>query len=93
MVMANNYLKAVFWDYPELCDPAAVAEMLKKARKNSDSQTLQWLMARFLERGRVRDTALFFRPKEVQEIMKDLRISGRARKRWERLLQVYGDRG
>jgi hypothetical protein len=91
--MANNYLKAVFWDYPDLCDPTAVAEMLKKARKNSDIQTLRWLMARFLERGRVRDTAFFFRPKEVQDMMRDLRISGRARKRWERLLQVYGDRG
>ncbi len=91
--MAKNYLKAVFWDYPELCDPDAIAGMLKQARKNSDTRTLEWLMARFLERGRVRDTALFFRPKEVQEMMKDLRISVRARKRWERLLQVYGDRG
>ena len=91
--MANNYLKAVFWDYPDLCDPNAVGEMLEKAREQSDTQTLRWLMARFLERGRVRDTAFFFRPKEVQDMMRDLRISGRARKRWERLLQVYGDCG
>ena len=91
--MSKNYLKAVFWDYPELCDPDAVEQMIKNARERSDTQTLQWVMARFLERGRVRDTTLFFRPKEVREMMRDLRISPRAKKRWERLLQVYGHRG
>jgi hypothetical protein len=90
--MSKKYLKAVFWDYPELCDPSAVEQMIKNARETSDTQTLQWVMARFLERGRVRDTTLFFRPKEVREMMKDLRISPRAKKRWERLLQVYENR-
>jgi len=90
--MSKNYLKAVFWDYPELCDPDAVEKMIKNAREKADTQTLQWVMARFLERGRVRDTTLFFHPKEVRDMMKILRISPRAKKRWERLLQVYGNR-
>ena len=79
--MSKNYLKAVFWDYPELCDPDAIREALERAREISDTRTLQWLLARFLERGRVRDTALFFRPEEIRDAMKDLRVSPRARKR------------
>ena len=90
--MAKNYLKAVFWDYPELCDSQKVAEVLKKARERTDARTIRWVMARFLERGRVRDTALFFRPEEIRDAMKELRISPRAKKRWERLLEVYGNR-
>lgn len=90
--MSKNYLKAVFWDYPELCEPETVEKAIKNARERTDTQTLQWLMARFLERGRVRDTVCFFGAKEVQDMIKDLRISSRAKKRWERLLQVYGHR-
>lgn len=91
--MSKNCLKAVFWDYPELCEPEAVEKAIKNAKERTDTQTLQWLMARFLERGRVRDTVLLFRPKEVRDMIKVLRISPRAKKRWERLLQVYGHGG
>jgi hypothetical protein len=90
--MSRNYLKAVFWDYPELCEPEAVEEAIRNAREKPNTVALQWLMARFLERGRVRDTVLLFRPKEVRDMLKDLRISPRAKHRWERLLQVYGHR-
>jgi hypothetical protein len=47
--MSTNYLKAVFWDYPELCDPEAVRRRLKQARSKDDRRTLEWIMARFLE--------------------------------------------
>ncbi len=88
--MPTNYLKAVFWDYPELCDQKAIEKALNEARMTGDNKTLHWIMARFLERGRVKDTALFFRPKEIETSLKFLKISGRAKKRWERLLDVYG---
>jgi hypothetical protein len=89
--MPKNYLKAVFWDYPELSDPDALARVLKEARRENDSQKLRWLMGRFLERGRIKDTALYFRPKEIRANLGSMRISQRARKRWERLLEVYGN--
>lgn len=91
--MSENYLKAVFWDYPELCEPEAVEKAIKNAKERTDTRTLQWLMARFLERGRVRDTVQFFGAQEVQDMIGDVRISPRAKKRWERLLQVYEHRG
>jgi hypothetical protein len=87
--MTSNYLKAVFWDYPELCDPEAVERRLREARAKNDRETVRWIMARFLERGRFRDAKLFFRPKEVRENLEVLRISNRARKKWKRFLEVY----
>ena len=91
--MAQNYLKAVFWDYPHLCDAESIHKALKQAYQDRDIQTAHWIMARFLERGRVKDTALFFRPKEIEEGLRHVKISKRARKRWERLLEVYGNKG
>jgi len=88
-----NYLKAVFWDYPHLCDPKGIEKALNEARLQNDDATVDWIMARFLERGRFKDTSSFFRPKEIKESLKSLKISSRARKRWERLLEVYGDIG
>ena len=89
--MSKNYLKAVFWDYPHLCDPESIEKALSEARQQNDNKTVYWIMARFLERGRFKDTASFFRPKEIKEGLKSLRISSRAKKRWERFLEVYGD--
>ena len=82
-------MKAVFWDYPELCDPEAVTRRLEEARFTNDSRTLEWIMARFLERGRFKDTASFFRPDEIRANLDVLRISERAKKRWRRFLKVY----
>jgi len=89
--MSKNYLKAVFWDYPHLCNPKGVEEVLNEAKLQNDNATIGWIMARFLERGRFKDTASFFRPEEIRESLKFLKISSRTRKRWERLLEVYGD--
>ena len=89
--MSRNYLKAVFWDYPQLCNPEVIRKTLNEARQRNDNKTVYWIMARFLERGRIKDTAVFFRPKEIKGSLKSLKISSRARKRWERLLEVYGD--
>ena len=89
--MMRNYLKAVFWDYPALCDPESIRRLLNEAGRKNDKKTVYWIMARFLERGRVRDTALFFRPREIRNTLKSVKISAAARKRWERLMEVYGD--
>jgi hypothetical protein len=91
--MSKNYLKAVFWDYPHLCDPKGIEKALNEASLKNDNVTVHWIIARFLERGRFKDTVSFFRPKEIRESLKSLKISSRARKRWERLLEVYGDSG
>ena len=45
--MSTNYLKAVFWDYPELCDPKVLRSRLMEARSGNDHRTLEWIMARF----------------------------------------------
>ena len=88
--MSTNYLKAVFWDYPDLSDPKAVELKLKEARSKNDRKTLEWIMARFLERGRFKETALFFRPEDIRENLDILKISSRAKKKWRRFLEVYG---
>lgn len=87
----KSYLKAVFWDYPSLTTPENIKKVLQEARDKNQRETIYWIMTRFLERGRVRDTAIFFRPKEIKESLDSLKLSSRARKRWERLLEVYGD--
>ena len=87
--MSINNLKAVFWDYPELCDPETLRKTLNESRLSNDDKIVHWIMARFLERGRIRDTASFFRPAEIREKLDFLKISHKARKRWQRLLEVY----
>lgn len=88
--MSQNYLKAAFWDYPDLCDYEGVRNMLEKARDENDIRTVHWIMSRLLERGRIIDTAFFLRPKELKKELAHIKLSPRARKRWERLLEVYG---
>ena len=87
----QNYLKTVFWDYPNLNTPENIRKVMQEARDKNQKETIYWIMTRFLERGRVRDTALFFRPKEIREALDSLKLSSRARRRWKRLLEVYGD--
>ena len=88
---SGHYLKAVFWDYPALCDPDAVRKRLEEARSTDDRKTIEWIMARFLERGRFRETSSLFSREEVREKLDILKISPRARKRWKRFLEVYGN--
>ena len=56
--MSKKHLKAVFWDYPDLYDPEGIKKALDEARLQNHNKTVCWIMARFLERGRIRDTAL-----------------------------------
>jgi hypothetical protein len=87
----TNFLKAVFWDNPEFCDSDALRGALGRATVEGDKRTYLWIMSRFLERARVRDVAMFFRPGEIRSHLASVRLSARARRRWERLMEVYGD--
>ena len=86
-----NSLKAVFWDYPELTDAAALGRKIQEARDSSVQDALRWYLARFLERGRVVDTLRFFRLEEIRRVMPSLRISPRAVAKWARILAGYGN--
>jgi hypothetical protein len=87
----QNYLKAVFWDYPNLNTPENIRKLLQDAENNGQKEIIYWIMTRFLEKGRIRDTALFFRLEEIKEAINFLKLPSKTKKRWERLLEVYGD--
>ena len=85
-----NPLKAVFWDYPELTNEAALGRKIQEARDSSLQDAFRWYLARYLERGRVVDTLRFFRLEEIRRVMPSLRISPRAVAKWARILAGYG---
>lgn len=90
-MLSWNPLKAVFWDYPELTDEAALGRKIQAARGSSVPDAFRWYLARFLERGRVVDTLRFFRLEEIRRVMPSLRISPRAVAKWARILAGYGN--
>ena len=55
-------LQAVFWDYPQFQQEDHLLPFL---RQNSSNQAYYWILARFLEHGRVIDTLSFFSLKEI----------------------------
>jgi prevent-host-death family protein len=86
---AWNPLKAVFWDYPELTEEKAVREYAENARRSPDREALDWVLTRFLERGRVVDVRKFFDWAEIRSALPHLRLTPFARKKWARMLDVY----
>jgi hypothetical protein len=48
-----NYLKAVFWDYPQFTNARFLLRTLKD---NKNKGIYNWISARFLEHGRAVDT-------------------------------------
>lgn len=89
--MKQNPLKAVFWDYPQFQDYNSIRSALQSAREKKDIQTFLWILGRFLERGRVTDVAMIFRITEVKDNLNALRLSDYACRKWQRLLDVYGN--
>lgn len=87
----RNFLKAVFWDYPQFHDYNSIRSVLQNSREKNDIQIFRWFLARFLERGRVKDVAMIFRITEVRDNLNELRISDYAYRKWQRLLNVYGN--
>ena len=87
--MKQNFLKAVFWDYPNFQNAETIRLAVQKARRNNNTLTLNWILGRFLERGRVRDVAMFFNLREINDSLEALRLSKYANRKWRRLLEVY----
>lgn len=86
--MPVNYLKAVFWDYPQFTEEEAVKSSLKK---NKGSQIYLWILSRFLEHGRVVDSFKFFKLHEIAEFLPKLKLTSQTMKKWQRLIEIYGN--
>lgn len=83
---AMNYLKAVFWDYPQFNEE----ESLKNYLKQTQGKSLRmWIMSRFLEHGRVIDTLRYFTINEIKENLPDLKLNKYIRLKWNRIIEVY----
>jgi len=87
---SGNPLKAVFWDYPELTDAADLKRHIDEAREAIEKGTYDWMLSRMLERGRVVDVRKFFDLNEIRSALPRLRLTPLARKKWKRMIEVYG---
>ncbi|MFQ5455312.1 MAG: hypothetical protein ACE5EA_03780 [Nitrospirota bacterium] len=86
-VSEMNYLKAVFWDYPQFTDK----EYMKKyLQENKDTSLYLWILRRFLEYGRVVDTISYFKIDEISEQLSGLKLTHYTYKKWKRIIDVYG---
>ena len=81
-----NYLKAVFWDYPQFADEEGLRNFLQQAQGTSPRR---WIMSRFLEYGRVVDTLRYFTINEIKETLPDLKLTQYIRLKWNRIIDVY----
>lgn len=84
-----NYLKGVFWEYPQFAKEEYLLQTLKRARSQRDIELYRWIMRKFVEYGRVVDTLRFFSIDEIAEQLTELRLSPYIRKKWQRLIEVY----
>jgi len=83
----TNYLKAVFWDYPELTKEKKILSIIRR----KDTEELQkWLLTRFLKYGRVVDTLKFFNIKLIARYLEELKLDEYSHKKWQRMIEVYG---
>jgi hypothetical protein len=86
----TNYLKAAFWDYPELADEQILRERL---RQDSTGDFKSWALRRFLEHARVIDVLKIFSIKEITEVLGKIKLSDYSRQKWQRMIEVYGSTG
>ena len=84
-----NYLKGVFWEYPQLAKEEYLSQTLERAHRQKDIELYRWMMRKFLEYGRAVDTLRFFPIDKIAEHLKELRLSPYTRKKWQRLVEVY----
>jgi len=81
-----DYLKAVFWDYPNFKGPEKLPSLLRSKRND---RFYLWAMRRFLEYGRAVDTLQFFSLDQIREAMEKIPLTPYAQKKWKRILEVY----
>ena len=83
-----NYLKAVFWDYPQFTEEESLRNCLKQTQGKSFRI---WLMTRFLEHGRVVDTLKYFTINEIKENLPNLKLNEYSLLKWKRIIEIYGN--
>ena len=79
-------LNAVFWEYPQYLEE----RFLRLSLSNNDANFRLWVVRRFLEYGRAIDTLSLFSLRELSEFLPLLKLSEYTRKKWNRLIYVYG---
>jgi hypothetical protein len=84
-----NYLKSVFWEYPQFQKKEYVESIIKDAKLKNDDKLFEWILSRFIEYGRVVDTFEFFSISEIAFYLPKLKLSKYIRKKWSRLMEVY----
>ena len=82
-----NTLKAIFWDYPQFTDRVQLVAFLKN---KPSVKVRRWILYRFLEHGRVVDTLNYFNLDEIKANLALLKITPYTRKKWQRLIEIYG---
>jgi hypothetical protein len=88
MEFAMDYLKAVFWEYPQYSERETLISILKE---KSNVNLYLWIMRRFLEYGRVVDILGYFRIEEIAEYLQKLKLTPYTLKKWKRMIEVYGN--
>lgn len=83
-----DYLKAVFWEYPQYSERESLISILKE---KSNLYLYLWIMRRFLEYGRIVDILGYFKIEEIAEYLQKLKLTPYALKKWKRLIEVYGN--
>jgi hypothetical protein len=83
-----NTLKAVFWDYPGLTAPADLKAFVEGHKDHP--RIYRWVLRRFLEHGRAVDALSYFSTREIADALPGLRLSPYSRKKWQRIVEVYG---
>ncbi len=81
-----NYLKAVFWDYPEFTDSDTIRQHLTDSE---NGRIRRWILARFLEHARVVDTLDFFCLSDISQELPKLKLKPYTYRKWQRIVEVY----
>lgn len=85
----QNFLKAVFWDYPEFSNENDLVKSIPDPNENIELR--RWFMYRFLENGRVIDAVKYFSLKEISENLHYLKVSDYTRDKWNWISRMYGN--
>ncbi len=83
-----NYLKAVFWDYPQFTDSSFLIKTLADKKK---AGIRDWILVRFFEHGRVVDTFRYFSLSELAEKINRVKLSAYSHRKWKRLIEIYAN--
>jgi hypothetical protein len=82
----TNYLKAVFWDYPEFFDEKSLQNPIPVESENPELR--RWFLYRFLENARVTDALKFFSLNEIEKNLQFLKLTDYSRKKWEWIIKT-----